>query len=350
MKIAVAVSGGADSLFALLTLIAQGHEVTALHARLAPLPEDPVPGLTEFCARLGVPLHVAELGDVFQRDVVAPFVAEHIAARTPNPCALCNRAVKFGALLDLALNTGAGGIGAEALATGHYAAMEDHPVYGLTLRAGADVAKDQSYFLALTSARRLRRCVFPLAGQIKARILRLLERRNVRPPLPRESQEICFVPNDDHLAFLLASGAVLPGPGPVLLVERDGSEREIGRHQGLWRYTEGQRKGLGIAWSEPLFVLRRDTARNALVVGGRYAALSTDCAASDVNLMVPPVFWPEHVFARTRYRQKPAPATATMEGDRLMVCFADPQAPAAPGQVLAVYDAEGFVLAGGVVE
>lgn len=357
MNIAVAISGGTDSLFALLALREQGHQVSALHARFLPAPAagaDPVPGLAALCDRLNIPLRVVDLTADFDRLVARPFFEEHCRARTPNPCAMCNRTMKFGKLLDEALCPSDGGPAADALATGHYVALDDHPVYGRCLRAGADNGKDQSYFLALTPLARLRRCVFPLAGEHKAAIRVWLAEREEEPPLPRESQEICFVPGDNHRAWLVDRAAradgSLSGPGPVILDAGMGEdEKTIATHQGLWHYTEGQRKGLGIAWNEPLFVLRRDRARNALVVGPK-ARLGVDgCVADTVNVLVDPVLWPTGLRVRTRYRQAPTDADTRVEGDRLVIRFTTPQLPPAPGQVAAVYDRDGFVLAGGVL-
>lgn len=388
MNIAVAVSGGADSLYALLALREQGHEVTALHARFLPpgprsetsgetfaAPPDPVPDLARLCGRLGVPLRVVDLIADFERHVIVPFVREHVRARTPNPCARCNRAMKFGLLLDEALAPSDGTGGADAMATGHYADLARHPRYGLALRAGRDPGKDQSYFLALVPAERLRHCVFPLAEARKADIRDWLIRRNFEPPLPGESQEICFVPHDDHRAFLerrAGSGPrALPGPGPVLLDDPagilppghgGGRSRSfpdglpvIGEHQGLWRYTEGQRRGLGIAWTEPLFVLRRDRTRNALIVGpaARLEECGLTCSADQVNFLIPPALWPSRLLARVRYRQAPAPVEVEREEDPdgpiLRLRFAAPQLPPAPGQVAVISDEDGFVLAGGVL-
>lgn len=356
MNITVAVSGGTDSLYALLALREAGNAVSALHARFLSHPgDDPAPGLADLCARLGLPLRVVDLGGEFERLVIAPFADEHRRARTPNPCAQCNRAMKFGRLLDEALTPADGSAGADALATGHYVDLADHPVYGLCLRAGADSAKDQSYFLALTPIGRLRRCVFPLAAARKTDIRAWLAARGESPPLPRESQEICFVPAHGHRAFLLEraarEGRPLPGPGPVLLdAEHDPRHgAAIAEHRGLWQYTEGQRKGLGIAWSEPLFVVRRERERNALIVGGRDKAQVAECSADALNLLVDPALWPRRLRVRTRYRQAPVPAGARVENGRLLVRFAEPQPAPAPGQVAAVYDEDGFVLAGGVL-
>ena len=346
MKCTVAISGGTDSLYALLSLREQGCSVEALHARFLPpsAENDPVPALQRLCDSLGIPLHVADLSQAFRKHVMEPFALAHAAARTPNPCALCNRAMKFGLLMDEGLKYG------DAYATGHYAALAEHPSYGPALRAGSDSAKDQSYFLALVPPERLRRCVFPLAGVCKADARAWLAERGMEPPLPSESQEICFIPGDDHCAWLeqqKATGLNLSGEGPVVLA---GQGKVIARHRGLWQYTEGQRHGLRIAWSEPLYVLRRHAASNTLFVGPKGMLRENSCTASQLNIMVEPRLWPEQVFARTRYRQRPVPAEVRIEGDAMNITFRTPQAPHAPGQVAAVYDGEGFVLAGGILD
>ena len=352
MKIAVAVSGGMDSLCAMLALREAGHEVVPLHALFIDPPQDggALPGLRTLCGKLGLALHVEDMRAAFRREVVSPFIAEHVRAHTPNPCAQCNRVMKFGSLLDAALRPVCqGGMGADAMATGHYAALEEHPAYGRALRAGEDSSKDQSYFLSLVSPERLRRCIFPLAHRCKEELRAWLAERGHAAPVPAESQEICFVPHDDHLTFLQGAGAELPGPGSVFLRGADGVEREIARHMGLWRYTEGQRRGLGIAWSEPLYVVKRDRARNALVVCARSALDARSCRAGRVNFMVPPPLWPERLFVRVRYRQSPAPARIELADGAMRILFDAPQQPPAPGQVAAVYDEEGFVLAGGII-
>ena len=367
-RVAVAVSGGVDSLCALLLLRRAGYDVLALHGLFLPEQSasrpggaaDPLPGLEAACRTLDIPLHTVDLRAVFQREVIDPFARAYAEGRWPNPCALCNRAVKFGALLDAAL-----ALGADKLATGHYARLlppcrrdaDTLPV----LAAARDSVKDQSYFLSLVPAARLQRALFPLADQDKAQSVALVAGAGLRVPLPRESQDICFVPDDEvaYRPFLAAQwraqGMEPPGAGPVLLAERPedgaGETREIGRHQGLWRYTEGQRKGLGIAHSEPLYVLRKDRVANALIVGPRSLLGMTACVTGAANILVPPEDWPEQVSARLRHRQRAAPARARLDArDRLHITLAAPQFPSAPGQVAALYDADGRVLAGGIVE
>lgn len=346
MNITVAISGGTDSLFAMLYLKEQGHRVTAMHARFLPeQPEkDPVPALKKLCRNIDVPLHVVHLEEAFRRFVMEPFALAHAHARTPNPCAMCNRAMKFGLLFDNAAAYG------ETFATGHYASIEEHPVYGRSLRVGKDSAKDQSYFLALVPIERLRQCMFPLALWRKPDIRAWLAEHGHTPPLPSESQEICFIPNDDHYAWLeerKKEGLNLPEPGPVILA---GEHKVIARHRGLWQYTEGQRRGLRIPWKEPLYVLKRLREENTLVVGPKHILPVQACSAGELNLMAEPSLWPRELFVRVRYHQTPVPASVAIADGRMHITFATPQDPPAPGQIAAVYDKEGFVLAGGVLD
>ncbi|MBU1229677.1 MAG: tRNA-specific 2-thiouridylase [Proteobacteria bacterium] len=341
MSIAVAVSGGGDSLAALLALRDAGREVLALHGLFLPqADEEAARGLAQACARLDVPLHLVDLRQEFERLVAAPFAAEYLAGRTPNPCARCNAAMKFGLLLERALD-----LGAEALATGHFAQSGPHPDYGWALGRGADPVKDQSYFLSLVPQERLRRAVFPLATRRKAEVRGDLDSRGILPPLPEESQEICFVPGDDYRAFLSGRMAELPGGGPAQLP--DGSV--VGTHQGLWRSTIGQRRGLGIAFREPLYVLDKDMERNVLVVAPAPALLVEGFAAGEVNLLVDPALWPPSVLVQTRYREAAKPARAELAGAGLRIRFAEPEVRPAPGQVAALFDSRGVVLAGCVV-
>ena len=367
ITVAVAVSGGVDSLCALVMLRNAGYQVLALHGIFLPdAPATPPAGLAEACAALEVPLHVADLRAEFEREVLAPFAAAYSRGRTPNPCAYCNRAIKFGVLLDTALN-----LGAHKLATGHYARLVDAPEatphapeQALPLLAAAtDAAKDQSYFLSLVPRQRLGRALFPLHGQTKEQTRAIVAAAGLAVPLPSESQDICFAPPvaqagmsaaEAYRPFLerrwQTAGTIAPGPGPVMLRDAQGTQREIGQHKGLWRYTEGQRKGLGIAHTEPLFVLAKDSASNTLVVGPRALLGIRTCVTGPANIALPPHLWPDCLLVRLRHRQRPCAARVQIQDDCLHIQLVEPQFPTAPGQVAAVYDVDGRVLAAGVVE
>ena len=249
--------------------------------------------------------------------------------------------MKFGLLLDRAEE-----LGAERLATGHYAAFARHPAYGFALRRAADPGRDQSYFLSLVPKERLARAVFPLADIAKSAIFGQLAEQGLAAPLPEESREICFVPEDNYRAFLEEHAGRLPGPGPICL--RDG--RLVGRHEGLWRYTEGQRRGLGLAWSEALYVLEKDCARNSLVVGTAAELRVHACRTGRCNVFVPVEQWPQTLFVRTRYKQAAQAAEAKIEDGCLHVRFHEPQTACAPGQIACLYDGEGWVLAAGLIQ
>ncbi len=343
MTVAVAVSGGMDSLLALALLKEQGHDLMAVHGHFLPPGPDwerVAAGLDSACAVLNVPFHALDLYRAFEDRVIAPFVDGYRAGATPNPCALCNPRMKFGVLFDAARELGADGI-----ATGHYVRMEDRGEFGRMLVRGADRSKDQSYFLSLVPPEILRQSYFPLAGICKRDVLDILKRHGLTPPLPKESQEICFVPDDDYQAFLLARGS-MPGKGPITLA--DGTV--VGDHEGLWRHTQGQRRGLGVAWKEPLYVLDKDVASNTLIVGPKDELDLPGCVAGQVNLMVDPGSWPEVVMIQTRYRQQAGPGRVEYSEGKLLFRFLEPHGRPTPGQVVAVYTEDGAVLGGGIIE
>jgi len=341
--IAVAVSGGSDSLLALALLKEQGLAAMALHAHFLPPDSESkrrVEALADMCQGLGVAFHDIDLHERFEAEVIRPFVDGYAGGFTPNPCAHCNPLMKFGALMDEAERLGAGG-----LATGHYANIVEHPEFGPMLARGADPAKDQSYFLSLVPRERLERAVFPLGGAFKKDVPGLLAQRGLTPPLPAESQEVCFVPGDDYRAFLTARGIDANQQGPIL---KDGEQ--IGRHQGLWRYTLGQRRGIGVSWPEPLYVIGKDMRSKALITGTARELEAHGCLVGQVNLLAQFATWPDALTAQTRYRQKAKPVAASLESGRLRLSFKTPQSLPTPGQIAAVYGPGGLVLAGGVIQ
>ncbi len=343
MNIAVAMSGGMDSLLALLLLREAGHEVMAVHAHfLPPVGEElrVTEELAVLCKGLGVPFQALDLRHEFEELVIAPFIKAYAAGETPNPCAHCNRHLKFGLLQDRML-----ALGAERAATGHYARIEPAPGGGAALFRGDDPVKDQSYFLTLVPVSRLEKTVFPLGGWRKADVPAALAARGAAPPLSRQSLEVCFSPGNDYRKFLEHRGARLSGPGPILLADGTG----LGRHRGLWRHTIGQRKGLGVGWKEPLYVLAKDAAKNVLIVGPKAELLTRECKALEINFLAPFHSWPETVFAQTCYRQRPRPARAVLDNVALRLVFEEPIPRPTPGQVAAVFSPLGHACAGGLI-
>jgi tRNA-uridine 2-sulfurtransferase len=342
-RLAVAVSGGADSLLALGLLRRAGRDVLAIHAHFLPPDERQqalAAAIAAQCDVLGVPFFAVDCSDVFRERVIEPFLRAYAEGLTPNPCAACNRTMKFGLLLEQARE-----LGADGLATGHYARLEQTQD-GVALYRGDDASRDQSYFLGLVPGSALARAVFPLARRHKTDNPAALAEQGLTPPLPKESREVCFVPGDDYRALLTASGQPLSGPGPIVLA--DGNR--VGTHQGLWRHTIGQRRGLGVAYAEPLYVLAKDVPANALVVGPKAALAATACRTGPANLLVAPTAWPEMVLAQTCYRMVPRPVTASLDADGgLRVRFVESVPRPTPGQLAVLSAASGRILAGGVI-
>ena len=366
--LAVAVSGGVDSLCALLLCKKAGRPVLAVHARLAS-PSSCLPSssrkeaaakaaqtaerLKSACRMLGCELHILDLQERFAREVVGPFTSAYAEGMTPNPCVLCNRRIKFGAFLDYALSKGAAG-----LVTGHYASLvHDHPYKGSAplLCAAKDMLKDQSYFLGQVPRDRLAKIAFPLASLEKKDVRAIVAKAGLTVPEPKESQDICFIPHTrdgGYRGFLEAmwrqQGKKIPGSGDIV---EAGSGRVIGRHKGLWQYTEGQRQGLGIPWYEPLYVLGKDAEKNVLLVGGKSRTRMKQAVLLSPNFMIGPDEFPDTVFVRLRYRQKPVRAHIRIEdGNAVQVLCEEELFLSAPGQTGIVLDDKMRILLAGTIQ
>jgi tRNA-specific 2-thiouridylase len=300
--------------------------------------------------KLDIPFYVINVEEPFQRTIVDYFYDEYLAGRTPNPCLRCNRHIRFTLLLQRAL-----ALGAEYLATGHYVRVDDDPATGLRrLRRGVDDSKDQSYVLHVLSQAQLRHALFPLGDYTKPQVRQMAAERDLPVASKVESQELCFVANNDYRGFMRryaeATGRASPVPGPIL----DSDGRRLGHHEGLAYYTVGQRKGLGVTAREPLHVLQLDRARNALVVGPA-AALERDALqVSGVSYTTGSI--PTEPFAariKVRYKAATVPGRVTpLSEDRAEMCLDEPQRAITPGQAAVFYDAETgeTVLGGGLIE
>ena len=342
----VAMSGGVDSSAAALLLQRAGHQITGVHLRLFREDRDGAAAArtdeedaAAVARRLGFPFQVLDLSQTFRETVVRNFIGEYRAGRTPNPCAVCNRTVKFGALLDRARE-----MGADYLATGHYARVRWNADAGryLLLR-GRDPRKDQSYFLYGLTQEQLAHVLFPLGDLDKAQVRRIAEERGLVNARKRDSQDICFVPDGKYADFIeRTTGA--PAPAGDFL---DGEGRVLGRHRGIIRYTLGQHKGLGLSTEEPLYVLEKDAAANTIRLGPDSALWSTTLTAADVNwIAVPEPSSPLPVTVKTRYSQREAEAEVeALPGGRCRVTFAEPQRAVTPGQAVVFY--RGEAVAGG---
>ena len=339
-RIAVAMSGGVDSAVALLRAGPKAIGVT-LRLWLDPAGPDSeraccspeaVIAARETCHALGLPHVTLDLRDEFRRAVVDPFVAAYARGETPNPCGRCNGDFRFDELLAFAARAGAA-----RLWTGHYARIVERDGRRLLARA-ADPEKDQSYMLAPLDPALLAQIEFPLGGQTKAETRAQAGAAGLEVAERRESQEACFLAGDDYRAFLERRGLEATD-GPI--VDEDG--REVGRHRGFWRYTPGQRRGIGVAAAEPLYALRTEPATNTLVVGPRGALA---CTAVEVRGTLHTAT--ARVEAKLRYRSPALPAHVTETQAGFLLELEQPAYGVAPGQLAVLYD-DGAVVGSGVV-
>jgi tRNA-specific 2-thiouridylase len=361
--IAVAMSGGVDSSTVAAMLRAEGSNVIGLtmqlwnQRRLAGregMPEavtgrccslDDVYDARRVAETIGIPYYVVNHEDRFERDVVRPFVQEYLSGRTPIPCSLCNNHLKFDQLLTVAQQ-----IGADAVATGHYARVEfDEDRNRWLLKRPIDRAKDQTYFLFGLTQEQLSRTLFPLGGMTKPEVRELARQHGLALAEKPDSQEICFVPGGDYKkfidAYLAEQGDSLPDTSGEL-VTTDG--RVLGEHSGIHNFTVGQRKGLGVATGSPLYVLQIKGDKRQVIVGEQENLYSCTLITKRSNLIsVNELQEPMRVRVKIRHRHEPAAATIEMTGvDAILVTFDQPQRAVTPGQAAVFYD-DDVVVGGG---
>lgn len=342
--IVVAMSGGVDSTVAAALLLAQGHQVSGLTMRVwdtEPLAEGQDPAHIRDARRvandLGIPLHVVDLREEFRQQVVTPFCAEYFAGRTPNPCVLCNRVFKFRRLLQEADR-----LGADALATGHYARIVEDGHLRILVK-GANQHKDQSYFLFTLTQQQLQRVVFPLGDMNKDDVRAHAQRLGLHVAQKGDSQDICFIPDGDYIGFLERQSDAPCAEGSIVHV----SGKVLGKHRGAYRFTIGQRRGLGIAWPEPLYVIAIDAARQQVVVGELEHLKVDRLVTTGTNWIVPAPQQPLRARCRIRYRHHEALCTLiVLDDERVEVRFDEPQNGVTPGQAAVFYDGD-RVLGGG---
>jgi len=367
MKIAVAMSGGVDSSAAAAILQEQGHELVGFTMQLwnqrrgisvdengEPLPSrccslDDVYDARRVAEELGFPFYVLNLEKEFERDVVQPFVNSYLDGETPIPCVACNSRLKFASLDKLAAS-----LGCEKVATGHYARVEfDEATNRYRLLRGRDPNKDQSYFLWELTQDQLSRALFPLGELSKSDARQAARDSHLAVAEKKESQEICFVPDGDYAGFidryLAAENQTHRLHGEGEIVTRDGEV--IGAHGGIHRFTIGQRRGLGIANSRPLYVLSVDAATNRVVVGEDDELLSEEFKAAGVNwIALDNPSEPVRAEVRVRYRHTAAPATIRPEpNNRADVRFDEQQRAISPGQATVFYRGDEVVGGGWIV-
>jgi len=338
-RVAVAMSGGVDSSAAAALLKQAGYGVSGIYARLWPYPDlaSTIADLERTCQLLDIPLHQLDLEEEFRRLVVDYFTQEYGRGRTPNPCIACNQHIKFGLLMEKALE-----MGAEYIATGHYARIEPSPE-GYRLRQAADQSKDQSYFLYMLGQKQLERLLLPL-GELSKEKARKIAGEIGLPTVSRsESQDVCFIPDNDYRSFIAPHVSFQPGD----IVDIKG--KVLGQHDGMAKYTVGQRQGLGLASDDPLYVIEMDAANNRLVVGSKDQLLHSVLLASQLSWVSGKApAGPISITAKVRYKAPEAVAELHLN-DGAELRFDEPQQAAAPGQSVVFYQ-DDFVLGGGIID
>ena len=347
-KVVVGMSGGVDSAVAACLLRGAGHQVIGLTLRTWAERGSRCCEIDDARAAadcLGIPLQVLGCAELFRERVTEPFIEEYIRGSTPNPCVGCNRTVKWDGLLRAADL-----LGAELVATGHYAFVVRKENGRYTVKKGRYAQKDQSYMLYQLTQEQLRRTVMPLGGLSKDEVRAIARQAGLPVAQKKDSQEICFIPDGNYADYIIQNAETEP-PGEGDFV--DGAGRVIGRHCGIIHYTVGQRRGLGIALGHPAYVVRIDAAANTVEIGGEEALYSREVFCRELHYMGIPALQAGEklrVQVKIRYRHAGAWAEAEPAGhDRVRLWFDEPVRAATPGQAAVFYDEEGCVAGGGTI-
>jgi tRNA-specific 2-thiouridylase len=351
-EVMVAMSGGVDSSVAALLLLEQGYRVsgvtlrlfdkTASETRVCRFQQD-VKDAENVASRLGIRYEVLDLSEDFRREVVSRFVGGYEAGRTPNPCIDCNRYIKFGKLAEFAARKGAG-----CLATGHYARVEYDAGRGRwLLKKAKDVTKDQTYVLYSLSQEVLSHTLFPLGSLCKSEVRELALKNGLVNSHKPDSEDICFIPDGDYAGFLENQIGISPRPGNFI----DQNGHVLGAHRGLIHYTVGQRKGLGLSFAAPRYVLGKNAEDNTVVLGENKDLFRDSLTVSGVNwIAMERLEKPMKASVKIRYSQTEAGATVSpLENGRISVRFDRPQRAVTPGQAAVFYKGD-LVLGGGTIE
>jgi tRNA-uridine 2-sulfurtransferase len=346
-KVVVGLSGGVDSSAAAALLQEQGYAVEGMTLWLmkgkGQCCSEGLVDAASICEHLGIPHHIVDTRDRFQENIIDYLVQGYEAGITPLPCSQCNRAVKFGPMIDYARQE----LGIETIATGHYARVaHNSETHRWELHRALDRSKDQSYFLYDLSQEILRSVVFPLGEYTKGQTRELATRFGLSTAEKPESQDLCLIEAHGSMAAFLDQ-YIDQREGEIV----DQQGRVLGKHQGVHHYTIGQRKGLGIAHSEPLYVVALDAARNRVIVGDRPSAHLPDCTVQRISwVSMAAATTPFRAEVQVRYRTPPTPCTVIpLEADRFKIHFDEPQFSITPGQAAVWYEGD-RLLGGGIIE
>jgi tRNA-specific 2-thiouridylase len=357
-KVVVAMSGGVDSSVTAALLKQQGYQVIGMMLRLWSEPgkeadnrccsPDDLALARRIAAQLGIPFYAIDAKNVFYQNVVIPFINGYARGITPNPCLNCNRSIRWQFLLDRAI-----ALGADYLATGHYARLriQNNNIRSdiksnIELLRGIDQSKDQSYVLHILNQEQLARALFPLGEYTKAQVRDMALKFDLPVAQRNDSQDLCFLGGNDYQSFMIRNAPQVVKPGPITNLDGE----QIGQHQGLAFYTIGQRKGLGIQSSQPLYVIKKDIPTNTLFIGTKGQLGKQDLTAGDVNWISG--IAPEHPIWGTikiRYKAEDADGLITpLEDDSININFKTPLRDITPGQAAVIYDGE-VCLGGGII-
>lgn len=348
-KVAVAMSGGVDSSLTAALLIEQGYDVIGVTMTLSEESREAggstaITDAKKVAEVLNIPHYVVNYHKKFKDNVIKYFINEYAKGRTPNPCVKCNNIIKFGGLLEDCLK-----LGAEYVATGHYARIEqDAENRRYLLKKGLDERKDQSYVLYTLNQYVLKHFMLPLGNYSKEKTREMANKLDLPVANKPESQEICFIPNDDYKAYLKVKAPHILNSGDIVDVEGN----ILGQHEGVPLYTIGQRKGLGIAAAHPLYVVGLDVKHNRVIVGENKEVFAKGLIAKNLNFITKDDF--KETFtttARIRYGAKPCECTVEPlnDGNLAKILFAEPQRAITPGQSVVFYD-DDIVVGGGVIK
>jgi tRNA-uridine 2-sulfurtransferase len=342
MKIAVAMSGGVDSSVTAALLNKEGHEVIGMTMLVVPS-EEVADTAHEIAQILGISHHTFDLRDIFAKQIISDFCHQYSLGKTPNPCVHCNRLIKFGILLEKAKE-----LGTDAMATGHYARLEKRPSDGrFLLKKGIDHTRDQSYFLYRLTQTQLADIIFPLGNLTKDKVKKMALEMGLLVVNRKESREICFIPDNNYPRFLREHITSKIETGQIV----DKQENVLGKHNGIIEYTIGQRKGLGISSSEPLYVVDIDSRNNTVIVGEKQDVYASEFIATDLNWIASEdlVALPT-LKTKIRYLHPEAESVITpINRDRVHIKFTEPQMAITPGQAAVFYDGDN-VVGGGTIE